>query len=164
MFMPTHTFVHGGERLLIVGVEQLLMELARQSSAVNARPHWRDRMWSPGESRRVLAALCLLFGLLLSPQVLAHGSHNVSARYSGAHASTSNNTAYVRSASANHSRESGECGASVCCGSACATSAFVIVREVVLPGPFCNAHRVEFLEISSIAGLGPQRIRRPPKA
>ena len=161
--MPTHTFVHG-ERLLLVRVEQILMELARKSSPANARARSRDAMWLPCARRRVLAALCLLLGLLLSPQVLAHGAHNISVQYSGSHALTSNEPAYVRSTSFQHSGENSKCGPGVCCGSACATSAFVIVREVVLPGPFFKAHRVELLRIFSIAGLGPQRIRRPPKA
>jgi len=57
-----------------------------------------------------------------------------------------------------------QCGAQMCCGSACSSGGYVIPAELKLPEPIKARALIMPPSAMSAKGLGPTGIRRPPRA
>jgi len=113
----------------------------------------------------LLAAVLILTALLAAPQAQAHGgSHAQIRQHHVALPAHSGNVSLASVVSLPSNPQTGQCGAMMCCGSACAPPGCVVAAEVVLPPPPSAANTVLPKDTPPSGGRDAEGVRRPPRA
>lgn len=124
-------------------------------------------MWLRTNLRYLIALILALATLLLASEAWAHGNHH-HLRTAGTerHISASTPGFKIEASSAFENRLAGQekCGGAACCGSVCLSCCSVLVQEIVVQAPQLSMMRLELSNGVPQAGLGAERIRRPPKS